>query len=158
MTRTIMRWTMTGALALAAAGAVGGVVPGAATAEAAPRSAGPFAGRYVGRVPNVGSIVPWNITTSDSGAVNGSYSSHFKGWRDPRGEYDIPASWHSGEFAGTVDAGGRLEISGTQTVRVTGSPASTTTFASSATAVPQANGDLVVTDAATGTSEVWTRR
>jgi len=158
MMRSMTRWRLAGFIALAAL-AVFGVAP--TTAEAAP-STSPFAGKYVGKVPNVASPRSWKITISNSGGVTGSYSYLFKyrDRRDPFSEFDAR---YTGDFGGALDANGSLEISGEQTfvirylwdgTRVSG----TTTFTSTVSVVVAASGDLLVTDAATGASEVWTRQ
>lgn len=161
MMRLMTRWTLAGLMALVALAAVTvfGVAP--ATAAAAP-SKSSFAGKYVGNVPNVASPRSWKITISDSGVVTGSYNSRFKyrDRRDPHSEFDAT---YTGDFDGTLDADGDLEVAGEQTFlirylwdgsRVGG----TTTFASSASVVVAASGDLLVTDSATGASEVWARQ
>jgi hypothetical protein len=136
---------------------------GARTTEAAPRSVSPFAGKYEGHVPNVTAVVPWNVTISDSGGVKGSYSHRFK-YVDRRDPFSEGTWTWTGAFAGSVNSTGRLEISGTQTfkfdpaIRTGDTTTSETTFACSASAVLDVNGDLVVTDIATGTSEVWMRQ
>ena len=162
MMRSMTRWALAGSMALAAAGGVGGFGTGAATAHAAAIKS-PFAGQYVGMVPSVASNLglPWNIAISSSGGVKGSYSYRFR--TVYRREHIDETHTYSGDFAGALDAAGGLEISGHQTHRVRDGTANlsystTTTFASSVSVVIDVNGNLVVTDGVTGTSEVWTRQ
>jgi hypothetical protein len=113
--RAMTRWTMAGALTLAAVGAIGGLATGAATADAAP-SVSPFAGSYHGHVP--GSSAPvyddgysggydvevtasGKFTATGAGTFYFAYSDDFTRW--------------TGEASGSIRGDGRLSVGATET-------------------------------------------
>jgi len=76
MSRTISRWTMAGALALAAVGVIGGFTPGVTTAEAAP-SVNQFAGSWSGTwlAVEIEVVGTYDWTISDAGRIDGTLSN-----------------------------------------------------------------------------------
>lgn len=162
MTRTLVRLLVIGLAAGATMGAAAAFVPVTATAEAAP-SRSPFAGKYVGAVPDMPTQLglDWTIAISRSGAVKASYSYvlHYKD--EYNGAFDVIVETWSGEFGGAVDSGGGLSIAGTQTFEMKSShyvSSYSTSYAAPLSLSLDPNGDLVVTNQATGASGVWSRQ
>jgi hypothetical protein len=103
MSRTMMKWTMAGALALAAVGVVGA---GTAQAKGAPATASPFAGSYYGDVPGYPFSWPridisasgridgdWSTSATTYGLMDGSVSA--AGSMRCRGSYSFHEDWYS---------------------------------------------------------------
>ena len=156
MSRTMRRWVLVGAAALAGIGAAETWAPGSATADAAPKSS-PFAGVYDGIVPiewSPGwSDWIWPITISSSGQVSSSY--------DFKAQYS--GGDRTGTLGGTVDASGKLSIRGREWHGyINGFPGPSydpdrRRFSVSAVVHADASGNLVgVTD--TGATFTWYRR
>jgi hypothetical protein len=101
MSRAMVRWTVAGALALAAVGVMGGTGP-LTTAEAAP-SVSPFAGSYAGSVPGTFSW-GWNLVVSRSGGVTGGGSGS-------GGFYGTGWTW-TGTLSGSLRSDGLLKVTG----------------------------------------------
>jgi hypothetical protein len=158
MSRAMVRWTVAGALALAAAW--GGVE--SREARAAPNST---SSRYVGDWPNTGTTTTWDIAIRSSGAVSGSYKQTSSVWLTPQYGGGGPVRVRftdSGTMTGTL-VGGALSISGTQIREASSKDAPqynytyTSDFARTAAVVPDADGNLRGTSD-TGETFVWWRQ
>src|SRR5262245_29760916 len=109
MSRATVRWTLAGAVALAAAGVTGGL-----EAEAAQPSAGPspFAGSYLGGMPGQDPTgpSPWPITVASDAAVSGTRS-----WIRVAGNHSQLAWRMVTELTGRVRSTGQLSVTCTET-------------------------------------------
>jgi hypothetical protein len=152
MSRAMSRWTVAGALALAAVGAIGGFTPGVATAAAAP-SVSPFAGTFSGNVP--GGDFFQSIRISDRGRVSGSTSTKFG---DDQGHLYS----YRNSLTGTVSDAGALSVNGTVSwgghwVWYTYVPAGGYDFNVTAAVALDSAGNLVGTTS-DGAAIIWSRR
>jgi hypothetical protein len=94
MTRSMMRWTLVGCMAMAAMGAAAVLDVGARAAEAAP-SVSRFAGTYVGVDPG-SAYYSWTVAISKSGRIAGSFGEGGDRWK--------------GSMSGEVGADGRYSL------------------------------------------------
>ena len=156
MTRTTMRWAMTGALAVAALG----VAPVWGTAEAAPGSVSPFAGAYSGTGPITTTLV-MQVDISTAGRVTGLAT--WKGF-GLTGKYRLSGNVSDdGAFSYRVDysvtghARGWFNHVGGATTESLGGDGTTTTTYGSAQLVKNTDGS-VTSVSGTGEPIVWNLR